>query len=65
MATHSNILAREIPRTEEPGGLSPMGHKRVRHKLATKTTTKLNREYNQGERTAILETEVMTSFSNS
>ena len=32
--THSNILAREIPRTEELGGLQFMGHKRVRHKWA-------------------------------
>ena len=27
MATHSSILAWEIPRTEEPGGLQTMGHK--------------------------------------
>ena len=25
MAIHSSILAREIPWTEEPGGLQPMG----------------------------------------
>ena len=25
MATHSSILAWKIPRTEEPGGLQPMG----------------------------------------
>ena len=25
MATHSNILAWEIPRTEEPGGLQSLG----------------------------------------
>ena len=36
-ATHSSILAWEIPWTEEPGGLySPWGHKRVGHNLATK-----------------------------
>ena len=30
MATHSRILAWEIPRTEEPGGLySPWGHKEL------------------------------------
>ena len=29
MATHSNILAWEIPWTEEPGGLQPMGSERV------------------------------------
>ena len=27
MATHSSILASEIPRTKESGGLQPMGHK--------------------------------------
>ena len=31
MATHSSILARRIPWTEEPGGLQPMGLQRVRH----------------------------------
>ena len=37
MATHSSILAWEIPWPEEPGGLySPWGRKRVRHDLVTK-----------------------------
>ena len=31
MATHSSILAWEIPRTEEPGTLQSMGSHRVRH----------------------------------
>ena len=31
MATHSSILAWEIPWTEEPGRLQSMGSKRVRH----------------------------------
>ena len=31
MATHSSILAWEIPWTEEPGGLSSMGSQRVGH----------------------------------
>ena len=31
MATHSSILAWEIPWTEEPGGLESMGSQRVRH----------------------------------
>ena len=31
MATHSRILAWEIPWTEEPGRLQSMGCKRVRH----------------------------------
>ena len=35
MATHSSILAWEIPGTEEPGGLQSMGLQRVRHGLAT------------------------------
>ena len=29
-AVHSSILIWEIPRTEEPGGLQSMDHKRVR-----------------------------------
>ena len=36
MATHSNILAWEIPWTEEPDGLQSMGSHRGRHNLATK-----------------------------
>ena len=36
MATHSSILAREIPWTEEPGGLQSMWSQEVRHDLATK-----------------------------
>ena len=31
MATHSSLLAREIPWTEEPGGLQSMGSKSVGH----------------------------------
>ena len=34
MATHSSILAWEIPWTEE--GLNPWGHKRAGHNLVTK-----------------------------
>ena len=36
MATHSSILAWEIPWTEEPGGLQSMGSQRVRRNLVTK-----------------------------
>ena len=36
MATHSSILAWEIPWTEEPGGLQSMGSQRVRRDWATK-----------------------------
>ena len=35
MATHSSILARRIPWTEEPGRLQSMGSQRVRHDWAT------------------------------
>ena len=31
MATHSSILARRIPWTEEPGGLQSNGSQRVGH----------------------------------
>ena len=36
MATHTSILAWEIPWTEEPDGLESMGSQKVRHNLATK-----------------------------
>ena len=36
MATHSSILAWEIPWTEEPGGLQSTGSLRMRHDLPTK-----------------------------
>ena len=31
MATHSSVLARKIPWTEEPGGLQSTGSQRVGH----------------------------------
>ena len=36
MATHSSIIAWEIPWTEEPGGLQSMGLRRVGYDLVTK-----------------------------
>ena len=36
MATHSSILACEIPWTEEPGGLQFRVLQRIRYNLATK-----------------------------
>ena len=39
MATHSSILAWEIPWTEEPRGLQSMGSQRVRHDLLTKPSS--------------------------
>ena len=38
-ATHSSILAWEIPWTEEPGGLQSMGLQRVRHDWVTNSFT--------------------------
>ena len=35
MAAHSNILAWEIPRTEEPGGLQSMGLQESQTELST------------------------------
>ena len=35
MATHSSILAWEIPQTKEPGRLQCMGLQRIRHDCAT------------------------------
>ena len=40
MATPSNVLAWEIPRTEEPGRLPSKGWERVGHNLATKQQQK-------------------------
>ena len=40
MATHSSILAWEIPRTEEPSWLQSMGSQGVGHDLATKQQEK-------------------------
>ena len=39
MASHSSILAWEIPWTEEPGGLQSPGSQKVGHDLATNQTT--------------------------
>ena len=36
IASHSSVLAWEIPWTEEPGRVQSMGSQRVRHDLATK-----------------------------
>jgi len=38
IATHSSILAWEIPWTEETGGLQSMELQRIRHDLATTNT---------------------------
>ena len=41
-ATHSSILAWEIPWTEEPDRLQSMGSQRIRHDLLTKQLTAKN-----------------------
>ena len=41
MANYSNTLAWKIPRTEEPGGLQPMGSQGEGKDLATKQQTLL------------------------
>ena len=38
MATHSSVLARKIPWTEDPGGLQSIGLQRVGHDLVTEHT---------------------------
>ena len=45
MATHSSILAWEIPWTEESGGLQAMGSQRVRHNWETNTSTTTGYRY--------------------
>ena len=40
LATHSSILAWEIPRTEEPVTYSPWDHKRAGHDSVTKQQNK-------------------------
>ena len=42
IATHSSILAWEIPRTEEPGGLQSKGLQRVQHDLVTNTSLQVS-----------------------
>ena len=41
MAIVSSILAREIPWTEEPGGLQSMGSQRIEHNLEQNSKNKL------------------------
>ena len=42
MATHSSILAWEIPWTEKPGSLQSMGVQKVRHNWVTKQQSKFS-----------------------
>ena len=43
IATHSSILAWEIPWTGEPGGLQSMGSQRIRPDLATEPSPPLRK----------------------
>ena len=54
MATHSSILAWEIPRTEEPGGLQSTGSQRVRHDWVANTLSVLRRARAKGELLAVV-----------
>ena len=45
MATHSSILAWEIPWTGEPVGLQSRGLQRVKHDLATKQQQMVTQKY--------------------
>ena len=50
MATHSSILAWEIPWTEEPGGLQSMESQRVGYDLATEQQQHLLFHQNHGSK---------------
>ena len=50
IATHSSILAWEISRTEEPGGLQSMGSQRAGHDVATKQQRLLKHRGNKKQR---------------
>ena len=68
MATHSSILAWEIPWTEEPGVLQSMGLQRVGHDLATEQQQQLEYLVCQGHLRIIkhktLETAVLYEWSS-
>ena len=51
MATHSGILAWEIPRTENPGGLQSMGSQNSQTRLSISTATMVLSllSFNRGE----------------
>ena len=54
MATHSSILAWEIPWTEEPSGLRPTGLQRVRHDWVTEHALTLRKKVSWRHRLYIL-----------
>ena len=56
MATHSSILAWEIPWTEETAGYSPQGRK-SRTQLCNQTTTTIHMKEHKSKSTAVTRTE--------
>ena len=48
MATHSSILAWEIPRTENPGGLQSIRSQRIGYDSATKQQPQLLLDHKEG-----------------
>ena len=50
MATHSSILARRIPRKEDPGQLQSMGSQRIGYHLVTKQWQQRACKYKQCKR---------------
>ena len=54
MATHSSILAWEIPWTEQPGGLQSMGSQRVQHDCAHVHSCSVHQCYFRGVHRPVL-----------
>ena len=70
MATHSSILAWEIPWTEKPGGLQSMGSQKSwittehRHTHVNHTYVNQNSSYSPGILTRISNTEIQLAILN-
>ena len=63
MATHSSILALEVPWTVEPGRLQSMGlQKKIRHNLATKQNTIFSIMDQAGKEIYILQDEIVDAM---
>ena len=63
MATHSSILALEVPWTVEPGRLQSMGlQKKIRQNLATKQNTIFSIMDQAGKEIYILQDEIVDAM---
>ena len=63
MATHSSILALEVPWTVEPGRLQSMGlQKKIRYNLATKQNTIVSIMDQAGKEIYILQDEIVDAM---